>query len=305
LVARLVFLNAEKAGAAVNLGDAPVTIGRNPQRTIVYAPDEILVSNDHATITPRDGHYVIKDDGSRNHTLVNSEVVTEHRLEHGDLIQFGHGGPSARFVIEAAPGETAPDPSTQPHRTVTGSHRAVTGRFTSAMPAIVAGGPEEPEEATPEKRNRRNFLKLSSMVAGTATALLASIPAISAFVSPLFRAKSEGSWFSLGPADDFETGIPNKKDFSRSHRDAWVETRSMISVWVYTADNKDFAVYDARCTHLGCGYNFVKETGIFQCPCHGGQFDPKNGAVLGGPPPRPLDRIPHKVENGVLMIQVA
>ena len=35
------------------------------------------------------------------------------------------------------------------------------------------------------------------------------------------------------------------------------------------------------------------------CPCHNGVFDPQ-GRVLGGPPPRPLDRYEYKVENGVL-----
>ena len=55
MVARLVFLNGIRAGAALNLGDAPVTIGRNPNRTVVYSADETMVSADHASIVFRGG----------------------------------------------------------------------------------------------------------------------------------------------------------------------------------------------------------------------------------------------------------
>jgi Rieske Fe-S protein len=59
-------------------------------------------------------------------------------------------------------------------------------------------------------------------------------------------------------------------------------------------------VYNGRCTHLGCNYSLDAEKKVFRCPCHTGFFDLKTGAVLGGPPPRPLDTLPVKVEDGVL-----
>src|SRR5579864_674987 len=102
--ARLVFLNGDKAGLTFTLRDATVTIGRSPTQTIAFPPDEILVSTEHATIVTEGGHYVLHDKGSRNGTLVNSERVTTRPLQHGDLIQFGSGGPSARFVVEAGEG---------------------------------------------------------------------------------------------------------------------------------------------------------------------------------------------------------
>ncbi len=37
----------------------------------------------------------------------------------------------------------------------------------------------------------------------------------------------------------------------------------------------------------------------YHCPCHNGLFDAE-GRVIGGPPPRPLDRYEYKVEDGVL-----
>lgn len=41
------------------------------------------------------------------------------------------------------------------------------------------------------------------------------------------------------------------------------------------------------CTHLGCIVNWHPEENRLICPCHAGIYD-INGAVLGGPPPRPL-----------------
>ena len=41
------------------------------------------------------------------------------------------------------------------------------------------------------------------------------------------------------------------------------------------------------CTHLGCIVSWHPEEKHLICPCHGGVYD-INGAVLGGPPPRPL-----------------
>jgi len=41
------------------------------------------------------------------------------------------------------------------------------------------------------------------------------------------------------------------------------------------------------CTHLGCIVSWHPEEKRLICPCHAGIYD-INGAVLGGPPPRPL-----------------
>jgi Rieske Fe-S protein len=48
-------------------------------------------------------------------------------------------------------------------------------------------------------------------------------------------------------------------------------------------------ILNSRCTHLGCTVNWKPEAKAFLCPCHDAKFD-ENGKVLGGPPPRPLDR---------------
>jgi len=149
-------------------------------------------------------------------------------------------------------------------------------------------------------RDRRAFLKVISTVMGFLATALAGVPALLAWVSPAFRRAGTDAWTKLGPTDRFDLEVPVKVDFAQTVTDAWVESRTVRSVWVYTEDGENFTVYNPRCTHLGCSYAFVKDTGVFQCPCHLGLFDPRTGAVVGGPPPRPLDRLPIKVEDGVL-----
>ena len=61
-------------------------------------------------------------------------------------------------------------------------------------------------------------------------------------------------------------------------------------------------VLDPTCTHLGCSCRWDAAIRNFLCPCHGGGFD-REGKVTMGPPPRPLRRISHKVEGGILYVK--
>jgi arsenite oxidase small subunit len=66
-----------------------------------------------------------------------------------------------------------------------------------------------------------------------------------------------------------------------------------------------FVAFDSLCTHLGCQVHYDKvavkgwESNPRQvfCPCHGGVFDPQTGAVLAGPPPRPLPKIKLEIDQ--------
>lgn len=147
---------------------------------------------------------------------------------------------------------------------------------------------------------RRAFLRWATGVGGFVSALLAGVPAVRAFLSPTFRHTRQEKWIRLGEVDQFDPEVPTKVDFVDTVNDAWVEGRRLRSVWIHTEDNENFTVYNGRCTHLGCNYSLDAEKKVFRCPCHTGFFDLKTGAVLGGPPPRPLDTLAVKVEDGVL-----
>lgn len=64
---------------------------------------------------------------------------------------------------------------------------------------------------------------------------------------------------------------------------------------------KGFIAFSKVCTHLGCLVEYEKENNRLICPCHGGAYD-LEGNVLSGPPPKPLPKIPLKVEGEQIII---
>ena len=56
-------------------------------------------------------------------------------------------------------------------------------------------------------------------------------------------------------------------------------------------DADRFAAFGQKCTHLGCPVLYEKEARQLYCPCHEGRFSAEDGAVISGPPPRPLPRV--------------
>jgi Rieske Fe-S protein len=58
--------------------------------------------------------------------------------------------------------------------------------------------------------------------------------------------------------------------------------------------------YSDVCTHLSCAVLYRPDERQFFCPCHDGRFDAATGAVLAGPPTRPLPLIELRVRNGVV-----
>jgi Rieske Fe-S protein len=51
----------------------------------------------------------------------------------------------------------------------------------------------------------------------------------------------------------------------------------------------ELRAFSAVCTHLACTVQYRADISHIWCACHNGHFD-LNGANVGGPPPRPLDR---------------
>lgn len=64
--------------------------------------------------------------------------------------------------------------------------------------------------------------------------------------------------------------------------------------------NGEHVAYKQRCTHLSCPVNYAAQNNRLECPCHNGAFDVATGAVLEGPPPRPLPRIALRITDGVI-----
>lgn len=148
--------------------------------------------------------------------------------------------------------------------------------------------------------SRRRFLQFGiGAVAGFIGAVL-GIPLVGYTVAPALS-RNQVKWVEVGAIDNIAPGQPRKAEYASLKRDGWIEETVRKTVWVLTKDGKEFTAYDPRCTHLGCAYSWQADKNRFFCPCHDGVFD-IDGRVIGGPPPRPLDRYETKVENGKLYI---
>lgn len=51
------------------------------------------------------------------------------------------------------------------------------------------------------------------------------------------------------------------------------------------------------CTHMGCVVRWDEAQSLYVCPCHEGRFD-ADGKNVEGPPPRPLERLPVRLDGG-------
>lgn len=78
-----------------------------------------------------------------------------------------------------------------------------------------------------------------------------------------------------------------------------VNDKPVIIVNTATGGIKAFS---AICTHLGCVVDWKKEKGIIHSPCHEGLFNPVTGAVVGGPPPRPLPSYEIAIKDGKVYV---
>lgn len=59
-------------------------------------------------------------------------------------------------------------------------------------------------------------------------------------------------------------------------------------VIIVNTEASGIKVYSAICTHLACIVYWHETRQVIQSPCHDGRFNPLNGTVISGPPPRPL-----------------
>ncbi len=152
--------------------------------------------------------------------------------------------------------------------------------------------------------SRRDFVKLTTAAVGTVIGAAIGLPAIDYLIDPALKSDSTDAWIPLGKMDAFEIGKPTLATFTRSTANGWEKSVNSYGVFVLRNSETDAVILSNKCTHLGCHVNWDGDKKEYICPCHDAQFG-INGEVLGGPPPRPLDRYAGdqiKVEDGTLFI---
>ena len=120
------------------------------------------------------------------------------------------------------------------------------------------------------------------------------------FLSPAWKLRREG-WVETARLSELQESSPVKINYVQRKQDGWTTTEGLRSVWLLREKDSGVIAFDPRCTHLGCPYRWDDARGEFLCPCHSAVFD-RAGKVVSGPPPRPLDRFPVRIERDVIMI---
>lgn len=140
-------------------------------------------------------------------------------------------------------------------------------------------------------------------VIGASTGLLLSVPLIRFALHPVLGKTAENAWAELGAADEFaDVAMPVKRIVKIEQLDGWRRIVSEKSVYVVKGKDGQLRVLSSVCPHLGCAVTWTEAKNQFVCPCHVGIFA-ADGALVSGPPPRALDTLEHRVENGRLQVR--
>lgn len=125
--------------------------------------------------------------------------------------------------------------------------------------------------------NRRGFIASSMGLMGLM--FVAGIP----LVSQAGKRNGEDSEKAVKVSETDELAIGDSKTFSYLNEN---DPAMIIRI-----NQDEYRAYHIKCTHLQCPVYYDKPTNQMVCPCHHGFFSVENGAVLAGPPQRPLPAI--------------
>lgn len=162
--------------------------------------------------------------------------------------------------------------------------------------------------AAAEPTGRRSFVLALFAVTGTMVSTLLAIPLVRFVTYPLRKGASETAWSDVGPMTDFAgLNAPIAKTITVERRDAWQSTSAQTAVYVLPPKPGQTGLGQLRilspiCSHLGCSVRWEGNQNKFICPCHSGSFT-ADGDRIAGPPPRSMDTLESKVENGVLKVR--
>lgn len=152
--------------------------------------------------------------------------------------------------------------------------------------------------------SRNEFVKVVLGAVGGVMGAVLGLPLISYLLSPAvsaLRSAGKEAWIPVGRLEDYPLGTPTLFSFTRTRVNGWERTTTSYGVYIYRKNGGEILALSNICTHLSCRVKWDETTKEYHCPCHDAQFTIE-GQVAGGPPPRPLDAYPTKVEEGILYI---
>jgi menaquinol-cytochrome c reductase iron-sulfur subunit len=156
----------------------------------------------------------------------------------------------------------------------------------------------ETETQKRQEAGRRQFLTRISIVLSSIGAALVAIPSV-AFLLGL--RKTPQVWRTVGKLSDFKIGSTVNVSFQDSSPLPWSGVTAQTAAWLRRTSDQQFVAFSMNCTHLGCPVRWLSEANLFMCPCHGGVFY-ADGQVASGPPPKPLNQYPVRVDTDEVQI---
>jgi len=147
------------------------------------------------------------------------------------------------------------------------------------------------------------FMKMGILFNGLVATALA-VPIVRFLLSSVTRGRANAylSWIPLGRVTEFPEGETRLATFRNPNVMPTDGKTVDTACWVRHVQGDEFQVFAVNCAHLGCPVRWFQQSGLFMCPCHGGAYY-QDGSRASGPPERGLFEYPHKVENGLVIIQ--
>ncbi len=155
----------------------------------------------------------------------------------------------------------------------------------------------------PHDLSRRDFFKVVSTFVGSVIGLGVGVPLVGYFLSPALERTSTEAWIPVGPLEKFPLGQPVLFSFTRSKQYGWEKRSKSYGVYIIRKAEQEVEVLSNVCTHLGCRVKWHEDKNEYICPCHDAHFS-KDGEVISGPAPAPLEEYEVKIEDGVVYIHL-
>ena len=153
------------------------------------------------------------------------------------------------------------------------------------------GAPTSPE--------RRKFLGWLIGLFNAAVGIAVIGPVIGFVAAPL-ATKLKGKWVAVIDEKELKVGGTMDVSYALTVKDGYRTVNRRYNIFLRRYEDR-VAAFDPACTHLGCRVEYQQDKRRYFCPCHGGVFN-EDGEVVSGPPPKPLEQHPAKVEDGQIWI---
>jgi Rieske Fe-S protein len=147
--------------------------------------------------------------------------------------------------------------------------------------------------------DRRSFLGFLTGLIGLCISSVLGVTLGRFSIVPALSAANISEWIEVGSLESIPSDKPVNRTLLVSQNAGWGRFISEQSVWIVKKED-EVTVFSSVCPHLGCTIN--ENSSGFGCVCHNSSWR-RTGEISGGPAPRGMDSLEHKIENGTLKVK--